>query len=420
MKKHTHILLVIALSLWSCKEQYKETNSTVYQVEIKKKHWWELPLYVDNTGNEELIEMRTKENQEKIKKLWDAFDRLEKSDYTKAYLTLEEIRITNDLNYIALKLSGFQFPNEEVFAQRIKEIFKVDIYADHTNNPRIIQKDDFLILCSKIYPLKYNKIVPTIAFASTGFIFDLKRRFLTEIGMINGYIEEKTDDYGENYSIYTDRKFPLTDNNYLFYTNNATLNSAYYSYLPKRLILGIGYEDFPSAYNDIYKKIQRDIYEKYKKRSSRSREGWDYRMYDRLFFSRGFDGKLIVKKKMLAAAVELAKEDEAYIRVPLDYYFIQMTTPYVANEYAADYSEVDNYFTQREPFYTPEERAMIWVYTSLLELHLPPSEKLPAPYMFIGLTLNYPELAKVAEEHNYFGEDMEEVLNIIDRTNGWW
>lgn len=36
MKKHTHILLVIALSLWSCKEQYKETNSTVYQVEIKK------------------------------------------------------------------------------------------------------------------------------------------------------------------------------------------------------------------------------------------------------------------------------------------------------------------------------------------------------------------------------------------------
>ncbi|WHT39161.1 hypothetical protein QNH98_00045 [Myroides sp. mNGS23_01] len=272
MKKHTHILLVIALSLWSCKEQYKETNSTVYQVEIKKKHWWELPLYVDNTGNEELIEMRTKENQEKIKKLWDAFDRLEKSDYTKAYLTLEEIRITNDLNYIALKLSGFQFPNEEVFAQRIKEIFKVDIYADHTNNPRIIQKDDFLILCSKIYPLKYNKIVPTIAFASTGFIFDLKRRFLTEIGMINGYIEEKTDDYGENYSIYTDRKFPLTDNNYLFYTNNATLNSAYYSYLPKRLILGIGYEDFPSAYNDIYKKIQREIYEKYKKRSSRSRE----------------------------------------------------------------------------------------------------------------------------------------------------
>lgn len=413
MKKEIHMLLIMVLSLWSCKEQHKEKRSIINQVEIKKKHWWELPQYVDETDSKEFMELRTKENQAKIKKLWDAFDRLEKSDYTEAYLTLEEINITNELNYISLKSSGFQFPNEEIFAQGIKRIFNVDIYADHTNNPRIVQKDGFLILCSKIYPSKYNKIVPTIAFASTGFVFDLKRRFLTEISMINGYIEEKIDDYGENYSIYADRKFPLTDNNYIFYTNNVTLNKVYHSYLPKRLIVDVGYEDFPSTYDDVYKRIQIKCMEEYKKMSNLSREGWDYRMYDRLFFCRGFDGKLIVKKKMLATAVELAKEDEAYIRVPLDYYFIQMTTKYIPNEYAAEYSEVDNYFTQREPYYTPEERAMIWVYTSLLELHVAKKYASTIEYDFIILAQQYPELYEVAKEHNFFGEDMSEVLSYL-------
>ncbi|MGG5508295.1 hypothetical protein ACPDG4_15860, partial [Myroides sp. C20-1] len=128
---------------------------------------------------------------------------------------------------------------------------------------------------------------------------------------------------------------------------------------------------------------------------------------------RGFDGKLIVKKKMLAAAIELAQEDEDYIRVPLDYYFIQMTTTYVSNEYAADESEVDNYMRQREPYYTPEERAMIWVYTSLLELKVSPRVSSSIPYTFISLAHQFPELYEVASDNNFFGEDMTAVLEYL-------
>ncbi|WP_353118876.1 hypothetical protein [Myroides odoratus] len=426
--KRILLFLFMGFSLLTCKRDLKEKEQQIDEQQIdeqqnnekEKIHWYNKPKYIDDTEPDvrEVLEMRTKKNQEKIAMLWKAFSRIEKKDSTEDYLTMEEVNLTNDLYYEALKSRGFRFPSEEVFSKQIKKIFNVDIYADYADNPRIVRKGDFLILCSKIYLPEYRQRVPTLDFADNTFIFDLKRRFLTEIDTINGIVSAEVDDYGEEYNIYWSNSLAISYNNYIFYNSKTALNDAY-DYLPSDLV-DIGYEDFPPNYPDVYKRIQIKYMDEYKKRSSRSREGWDYRMYDRLFFSRGFDGKLIVKKKMLAAAVELAKEDEAYIRVPLDYYFIQMTTPYVANEYAADYSEVDNYFTQREPYYTPEERAMIWVYTSLLELHLPPSEKLPAPNMFIGLTLNYPELAKVAEEHNYFGEDMEEVLNIIDRTNGWW
>ncbi|MGG5508078.1 hypothetical protein ACPDG4_14685, partial [Myroides sp. C20-1] len=101
------------------------------------------------------------------------------------------------------------------------------------------------------------------------------------------------------------------------------------------------------------------------------------------------------------------------IRVPLDYYFVQMTTDYVPNEYAADESEVDNYMKQREPYYTPEERAMIWVYTALLELNVSEKYASTIPYDFIILADQYPELYEVAKEHNFFGEDMSKVLEYL-------
>ena len=403
----------MGFSLLACKGNIEEKEHQIDEQKnnVKEKiHWYNKPQYINDTEPDvrEVMELRTKENQQKIAMLWEAFSRLEKKDYIEDYLTMEEVNLTNDLYYEALKTRGFRFPSEKVFSEQIKKIFNVDIYADYSDNPRIVRKGDFLILCSKIYLPEYRQRIPTLDFADNTFIFDLKRRFLTEIDTINSIVSEEVDDYGEIYNIYWSSSLAASYNNYIFYNSNTALNDVY-DYLPSELV-DIGYEDFPLNYPDVYKRIQIKCMDEYKKMSSLSREGWDYRMYDRLFFSRGFDGRLIVKKKMLAAAVELAKEEEAYIRVPLNYYFIQMTTKYIPNEYAADYSEVDNYFTQREPYYTPEERAMIWVYTSLLELHLPPSETNTSPYTFIGLALNFPELYEVAQEHNFFGEDMSEVL----------
>ncbi|MGS4345364.1 hypothetical protein ACKUSY_07150 [Myroides odoratus] len=369
-----------------------------------------MPQYKEE-GMIEVMEGRTEENQKLLEGIYETNQgMLDNQEFIEEDYRMEEINLMNHLYYLGLKSFGFQFPSEEIFAQRIMEIFNVDIYADYSTNSRIKKIDNFLILLPTVYIQdKYDK-VPLLYFTYGNYIFDLEHRYFFSFSP--GYVERHLDDYNQKYYMFRVDSYDLAYNNYIFYTNQAALNQVY-DFLPYEFVKDIGYEDFPPNYRDVYKRIQIKCMDEYKKMSNLSREGWDYRMYDRLFFSRGFDGKLIVKKKMLAAAVELAKEDEAYIRVPLDYYFIQMTTKYVPNEYAAEYSEVDNYFTQREPYYTPEERAMIWVYTSLLELHLPPSETNISPYTFIGLALNFPELYEVAREHNFFGEDMSEVLSYL-------
>ncbi|WP_158962507.1 hypothetical protein [Myroides fluvii] len=408
------IIVLLSFSLFSCKnkEVAKIVQVENQEQEQKKLHWWELPQKDKESESAEIIEMKTKENQEKIGKLWKAFDRLEKKAFTEDYLTLEEINLTNDLYYQMLKKQGFQFPSEEVFNQRIKEVFDVDIHADHSTNPRIKHVGDYLILLTKVYPSKYYKQVPTLDFVSEGYIFDMKRRFWTDIGTINGRSSVESDTYGEEYYVYYNNTYALAFNDFIFYNSKAgfvKLNKGLINQFEKDL----GYEKFPEEYDYYYKDILKDKMKEYNEMSELTRKGWDYRMFDRLFFSRGFDGKLIVKKKMLAAAVELAKEDEDYIRVPLDYYFIQMTTDYIPNEYAADESEVDNYMKQREPYYTPEERAMIWVYTALLELNVSEKYASTIPYDFIILADQYPELYEVAKEHNFFGEDMSKVLEYL-------
>lgn len=412
-------IVLLLLSLTSCQKQ--NTNSlrierrisTEERKEPEKIHWKNLPQYFD--PKDPLFREVMKGRETKYQK---AMERIEYAGlneppaygYKESNYSLDDLNLLNELYYEGLKNHGFQFPDEATFAEGVLKVFGVDIYADHTNNPRITTIGDYLILSPKLHTEDLYTKVPFLRMSYPNFIFDCKNRYY--IDGVTG-IFEKEDDFGESYYIYSIGNQDVASNNYIFYESKAALNSIYYSFFISQLVEYTGYEGFPSDYDNLYQRIQIKCMDEYKKMSKLSREGWDYRMYDRLFFSRGFDGKLVVKKKMLAAAVELAKEDEAYIRVPLDYYFIQMTTPYVANEYAADYSEVDNYFTQREPYYTPEERAMIWVYTSLLELHVAEKYASTIEYDFIILAQQYPELYQVAQEHNFFGEDMSEVLRYL-------
>ncbi|WP_410880102.1 hypothetical protein [Myroides sp. DW712] len=412
-------IVFILLSLTSCQQQntklarVEQTIGTEQRKEQEKIHWKDLPQYFDPKDPlfREVMKGRETKYQEAMERIeYAGLNEPPAYGYKESNYSLDDLNLLNELYYEGLKNHGFQFPDEATFAEGILKVFGVDIYADYTNNPHITTIGDYLILSSKLHTEDLYRKVPFLRVSYPNFIFDRKNRYY--IDGVTGIFEEE-DDFGESYYIYPIGNQDVASNNYIFYESKAALNSIYYSFFIPQLVEYGGYEGFPSDYDNLYKRIQIKCMDEYKKMSSLSREGWDYRMYDRLFFSRGFDGKLIVKKKMLAAAVELAKEEEAYIRVPLNYYFIQMTTKYIPNEYAAEYSEVDNYFTQREPYYTPEERAMIWVYTSLLELHLPPSETNTSPYTFIGLALNFPELYEVAKEHNFFGEDMSEVLSYL-------
>ncbi|MGG5508311.1 MULTISPECIES: hypothetical protein, partial [unclassified Myroides] len=391
-------------------------------VEIKqeqkkeKVHWQDLPQYFDPQDSlfREVMKGREKKYQEAMRNITVAgTNGMPDYGYKESEYKLEDLNLLNELYYEGLKSRGFQFPDEATFAKGIQDIFGVDIYADHSNNPRVTTIGDYLILTPKLHTKDLYTNVPLLRLTHPNFVFDRKKRYY--INGING-IWEEYDDFGEIYYIYPIGNSDLSSNEYIFYRRKAALNIIYHSYFSTKLVEYAGYEGFALADYDIYKNIQRKYMKKYNEMSERTRKGWDYRMFDRLFFSRGFDGKLIVKKKMLAAAIELAQEDEAYIRVPLDYYFVQMTTDYVPNEYAADESEVDNYMKQREPYYTPEERAMIWVYTALLELNLPPSETMPTPYMFIALAIQYPALYKVAEEHLFFGEDMSLAFEYMSKS----
>ena len=410
--KGSIIILLLSFSLMSCKETNKQIVKVeqVEHQEQKKLHWRELPQANMESEASEIMEMRTKENQKKIGKLWDAFERLEKKDFTEDYLTMEEINFTNDLYNQMLIKQGFKFPSEEAFARRIEEVFDVDIYADHSLNPRVKRIGDYLILLTKVYSSEYYKQVPTLDFASEGYIFDMKRRCWTDIGTINGKSEIKVDDFDEEYYVFYNNQASLMYNNFIFYNSKVALMSMY-STIPLYFLKDVGYEGFDV---DVIKDVQQTILKEYQEVSAKSRIGYDYRMYDRIFFSRGFNGELKVKKKMLEVAIELAQENEDYISVPLDYYFIQMTTKYIPNEYAADNGEVENYRTILEPYYTPEERAMIWVYTSLLELNVSPKVSSSIPYTFISLAHQFPELYEVAEAHHFFGEDMTAVLEYLE------
>ncbi|EHQ40884.1 hypothetical protein [Myroides odoratus] len=415
--------LLLSLSLFTCREQ--QTSSDQIELELKEEknkelkkekiHWQDLPQYVASEDSlfREVMKGRETKYQEAMERIeYAGLNEPPAYGYEESEYRLSDLNLLNELYYEGLKNHGFQFPDELTFSQGIQEVFGVNIYEDQSNNPRVTVIGDFLIFSPKLHTNDLYEKVPFIRFSYPNFIFNLKNRYY-----IDGIktILEKKDDFGESYYIYIISNLDISSNNYIFHKSKAALNYIYFSSFSTLLVEYANYENFPLDYENLYQRIQTKYMEEYKKMSELSREGWDYRMYDRLFFSRGFDGKLIVKKKMLAAAVELAKEDEAYIRVPLNYYFIQMTTKYIPNEYAADYSEVHNYLTEREPFYTPEERAMIWVYTSLLELHLPPSETKISPYTFIGIALNYPELYEVAKAHDFFGEDMSEVIEQIDR-----
>ncbi|WP_413512835.1 hypothetical protein [Myroides odoratus] len=405
--------LFVCCVILGCKGQPKEIEKpkTKEQVEQKKRHWWELPQYVakDDSTFREVMKGREEKYQQALRKIYTAglggppdygFN---ESDYS-----LNEMNLIDELYYEGLKVHGFQPPSEEIFAKRIKEIFDVDIEADYTANPRVVKQGQFLILISKLYINDLYEKVPMLRFKEGNFIIDLKNKHILDWFLIG----EKNDDYNETYYDFEVGGRDVSFQNYIFYDSEAGLNAIYTNYL-QDLIKYANYDNFPSAYDNVFKKIQRDCMQEYKEASARTREGWDYRMYDRLFFSRGFDGKLKVKKKMLAAAVELAQEEEAYIQVPLGYYFIQMTTDYIANEYAAADGEVNNYFKECEPYYTPEERAMIWVYTALLELNIPPKSNRQTPYDFISLATQYPNLYEVAKTHDFFGEDMQEVLDYL-------
>lgn len=412
MKKIVYALLVCCV-IFGCKGQPNEIKKaeTKEHVEPKKRHWRELPQYVasDDSTFKEVMKGREAKYQQALRKIYTAgLNGPPDYGFSESDYRLNEMNLVNELYYEGLKALGFQPPNEEIFAKRIKEIFDVDINADYTANPRVVKQGRYLILISKLYANDLYKKVPMLSFKEGNFIIDLKHKHILDWFLIG----EKIDDYDEIYYNFSVGAEDLGIQNYIFYDSQAGLNAIYRNSL-KDLIKYANYENFPSAYDDVYKKIQRDRMKEYKEASARTREGWDYRMYDRLFFCRGFDGKLKVKKKMLAAAVELAQEEEAYIQVPLDYYFIQMTTEYIANEYAAADGEVNNYFKQCEPYYTPEERAMIWVYTALLELNLPEKSNRQTPYDFISLATQFPNLYEVAKAHDFFGEDMEEVLDYL-------
>ncbi|MBB1140822.1 hypothetical protein, partial [Myroides sp. WP-1] len=301
---------------------------------------------------------------------------------------------------------GFQFPSEEVFNQRVKEFYGVDLTQDQSNNPRVRRVGDFLILVPKLHAEKTYKEVPMLVFSYPSIVFDLKRRYYI-FSLTSAW--DVLDDYDEIYYRFEMSSLDLAYNDYIFYESKAALINLYPLAAKYFTVIG-GNDNLPI---DLLKNYQKKILKEYNEMSERTRKGWDYRMFDRLFFSRGFDGKLIIKKKMLAAAIELAQEDEDYIRVPLDYYFVQMTTDYIPDEYAADKSEVDNYMTELEPYYTPEERAMIWVYTALLELNVSEKYASTIQYDFIILADQYPELYEVAKEHNFFGEDMSKVLEYL-------
>lgn len=404
------LLMLTGCLFFNCKEQNKKiiikkpTNN-----KEKKLVWQDMPQYKKD-GFIEVMEGRTVENQKILESIYNS-ELGEDQEFNEENYRIEEINLMNYLFYRGLKSSGFRFPSEEVFARQVKEVFGVDIDGDYSNNPRIKKIENYLILQSKVYNSDKYKKTPLLYFNNQALILDLTNRYYFDFNVYS--VHQQRDDFDQVYYTYGTNSLDLSLNNFIFYNSQAALTHIYYSWFHLALIEKVGYDNFPSAYDNVFKKIQRDCMQEYKEASARTREGWDYRMYDRLFFSRGFDGKLKVKKKMLAAAVELAQEEEAYIQVPLDYYFIQMTTDYIANEYAAADGEVNNYFKECEPYYTPEERAMIWVYTALLELNIPPKSNRQTPYDFISLATQYPNLYEVAKAHDFFGEDMQEVLDYL-------
>ncbi|MGG5508080.1 MULTISPECIES: hypothetical protein [unclassified Myroides] len=404
------IIVLLSLGLLSCQGKDKEVTPTeqiaTQEQEPKKLHWWELPQFVnpDDKTFKEIMKGREEKYQQAMKNL--SYDGLPDSGFVESDYSLNDLNLMNELYYDGLKSMGFQFPSEEVFNQRIKEFYGVDLTQDQSNNPRVRRVGDFLILVPKLYAEKTYKEVPMLVFSYPCIVFDLKRRYYI-FSLTSAW--DVLDDYDEIYYRFEMSSLDLAYNDYIFYESKAALINLY-PLAAKYFTVLAGNDNLPI---DLLKNYQKKILKEYNEMSERTRKGWDYRMFDRLFFSRGFDGKLIVKKKMLAAAVELAKEDEAYIRVPLDYYFVQMTTDYIPNEYAADESEVDNYMTELEPYYTPEERAMIWVYTALLELNVSEKYASTIPYDFIILADQYPELYEVAKEHNFFGEDMSKVLEYL-------
>ncbi|EHQ42000.1 hypothetical protein [Myroides odoratus] len=410
--KTGRIIVLLSLSLISCKETNKQivkAEQVQYQ-EQKKLHWRNLAQYVDPKDEtyKEVMKGREEKYQQVMRKISVAgLNAPPAYGFAESDYSLNDINLMNELYYDGLKSRGFQFPSEEVFNMCIKEFYGVDLTQDQSNNPRVRQVGDFLILVPKLYTEEIYKEVPMLVFSYPCIVFDVKRRYYIDNLKISS---EELDDYDETYYRFGMSSLDLAYNNYIFYESKAAF-AELNPYAVTDFTVIAGNDNLPI---DLLKDYQKKVLKEYEKSSEHTRIGWDYRMFDRLFFSRSFDGKLIVKKKMLAAAIELAQENEDYISVPLDYYFIQMTTKYIPNEYAADNGEVENYRTILEPYYTPEERAMIWVYTSLLELNVSPKVSSSIPYTFISLAHQFPELYDVAEAHHFFGEDMTAVLEYLE------
>ncbi|MBB1140936.1 hypothetical protein, partial [Myroides sp. WP-1] len=323
------IIVLLSLSLLSCQGKDKEITQTeqiaTQEQEPKKLHWRDLPQYVDPKDEtyKEIMKGREEKYQQAMKNL--TYDGVPDSGFVESDYSINDLNLMNELYYDGLKSMGFQFPSEEVFNQRVKEFYGVDLTQDQSNNPRVRRVGDFLILVPKLHAEKTYKEVPMLVFSYPCIVFDIKRRYYANNLIISS---EKKDDYDEEYYQFGMGSLALAYNNYIFYESKAALVRIYRYAVTDFTVIG-GNDNLPI---DLLKNYQKKILKEYNEMSERTRKGWDYRMFDRLFFSRGFDGKLIVKKKMLAAAIELAQEDEDYIRVPLDYYFVQMTTDYIPDE----------------------------------------------------------------------------------------
>ncbi|EKB08143.1 hypothetical protein HMPREF9716_01310, partial [Myroides odoratus CIP 103059] len=228
----------------------------------------------------EVMEGRTEENQKLLESIYDLNLGLpEDQEFIEEDYKMEEINLMNHLYYLGLKSFGFQFPSEEIFAQQIMKIFNVDIYADYSSNSKIKKIENFLILSPKVYMQdRYDK-VPLLYFTYGNYIFDLEHRYFFSFSP--GYVEKHLDDYDKEYYAYNVNSYDLAYNNYIFHNSRAALIKVY-DFLPYEFVKDFGYEGFSQECHDIYQRIQTKYMEEYKKMSELSREGWDYRMYDRL------------------------------------------------------------------------------------------------------------------------------------------
>lgn len=380
--KKTLIYFSIILLLIACKNKPAKNNQIVKETEM-------------NLTKNEINEI--KQHLEYQKQM--VSDELDPEDPYE--LTPKDLELASKVLLLGLKNSGYKVVNDEIFYQKINEIFGI---KNLKSSNKINITDNYITLFGqqyKDYKELLNSEMDVFAYNENYYLMR-KEHLFTEFQTLKDLIKINDD----NTFKITIRPSQVHRNKYIFNYDQASLawllnNEKYFL---TALLTNFGYDKEPKINKMVLDSI-------YKEHTQANPTRGQY--IANLFFVKDSHNKLQIRKNLLKYVEHNTSATDNRFIYALSYFIF---TLYDGDSKDNSYKIFDEDPSKK---FTPVEKAEI--VANIANIENPAREKYKSPESsdvwnipgssLYNLSVSHPEVIKIIEEHNYFGlPKMKEII----------